>query len=226
MIYPEIFEQKIEFNKIRNLLKQRCLSSLGKEKVDEMQFLDDYDEVHTLLYQTDEFVRILNEEDAFPSNHFYDIRDALKRLKVIGSWIEQNVLSDLNKSLKTINAIVSFFADEEKAKQYPHLAALSQDIFVSREISRKIEQIIDEFGQIRDNASSQLSSIRRAMTSAMNGISKIMNSILRKAQAEGIVDKDVAPSMRDGRLVIPVNPSYKRKRKGIGHDESASGRTE
>lgn len=225
MIYPEIFEQKIEFNKIRNLLKQRCLSSLGKEKVDEMQFSDDYDEVHTLLYQTDEFVRILNEEDAFPSNHFYDIRDALKRLKVIGSWIEQNVLSDLNKSLKTINAIVSFFADEEKEKQYPHLAALSQDIFVSREISRKIEQIIDEFGQIRDNASSQLASIRREMTSAMSGISKIMNSILRKAQAEGIVDKDVAPSMRDGRLVIPVNPSYKRKIKGIVHDESASGRT-
>ena len=225
MIYPEIFEQKIEFNKIRNLLKQRCLSSLGKEKVDEMQFSDDYDEVHTLLYQTDEFVRILNEEDAFPSNHFYDIRDALKRLKVIGSWIEQNVLSDLNKSLKTINAIVSFFADEEKEKQYPHLAALSQDIFVSKEISRKIEQIIDEFGQIRDNASSQLASIRREMTSAMSGISKIMNSILRKAQAEGIVDKDVAPSMRDGRLVIPVNPSYKRKIKGIVHDESASGRT-
>lgn len=225
MIYPEIFEQKIEFDKIRNLLKRHCLSPLGKEKVDEMQFLADFDAVETMLCQTDEFVRILNEEDSFPANHFYDVRDSLKRLKVIGSWIDQNVLSELNKSLKTIIAIIAFFSDEEKKNRYPRLSALSEDIFVSKEISRKIEQIIDEFGQIRDSASPQLGAIRREMTSAMNGISRILNSILKRAQSEGFVEKDVSPSMRDGRLVIPVNPSFKRKIKGIVHDESASGRT-
>lgn len=225
VIYPEIFEQKIEFDKIRNLLKRHCLSPLGKEKVDEMQFLADFDAVETMLCQTDEFVRILNEEDSFPANHFYDVRDSLKRLKVIGSWIDQNVLSELNKSLKTIIAIIAFFSDEEKKNRYPRLSALSEDIFVSKEISRKIEQIIDEFGQIRDSASPQLGAIRREMTSAMNGISRILNSILKRAQSEGFVEKDVSPSMRDGRLVIPVNPSFKRKIKGIVHDESASGRT-
>ena len=102
---------------------------------------------------------------------------------------------------------------------------MSKDIFVSKEVSRKIDQIIDEHGQIRNSASPQLSTIRREITSEMNGISRTLNSILRRAQAEGVVEKDAAPSMRDGRLVLPVNPSYKRRLKGIVHDESASGKT-
>ena len=225
MIYPQIFEQKIEFDKVRDLLKRHCLSPLGKEKVDEMHFSDDYSIVQTWLHQADEFVRIINEEDNFPANHFYDVRDALKQLKVIGSWIDQHVLSELNKSLKTINGIVAFFMDEEKSQTYPHLAELSADIFVSSEISKNIERIIDEHGQIRDTASPELSNIRREMTAAMNSVSRILNTVMRRAQADGIVDSDISPSMRDGRLVIPVNPSYKRRIKGIVHDESASGKT-
>ncbi|MDO5523777.1 MAG: endonuclease MutS2 [Bacteroidia bacterium] len=226
MVYPENFEQKIEFFKIRQLLEQHCLSALGKEKVGEMQFSTVFQEVDVQLSQTDEFVHILQEEDSFPANNFYDVRPVLKRIRVAGSWIEQNALSELNKSLQTINSIVKFFnADEEKAERYPHLIQLTENVFVSPEISKKIERIIDEFGQIRDNASPQLSAIRREIASTVNGISRSLNSILRKAQAEGFVEKDVAPSMRDGRLVIPVNPSYKRKIKGIVHDESASGKT-
>ncbi len=226
MIYPENFEQKIEFFKIRQLLDQHCLSPLGKEKVKEMQFSVSFEEIDVQLSQTDEFVHILQEEDAFPSDNFYDVRPVLKRIRVVGSWIEQNALSELNKSLQTINSIVKFFSsDGEKLERYPHLIQLAENIFVSPEIIKKIERIIDEFGQIRDNASPQLNSIRREITSTFNGISRSLNSILRKAQAEGFVEKDVAPSMRDGRLVIPVNPSFKRKIKGIVHDESASGKT-
>ncbi len=226
MIYPENFEQKIEFNKIRNLLSNHCLSTLGKEKVDQMAFSSDYDIVNKYISQTDEFVHILQDEDSFPSDSFYDVRPVLKRIRVVGSWIEQSALSELNKSLKTISAIVKFFADdEEKQERYPYLYELSENIFVSKEISRKIEQIIDDYGQIRNNASPELSAIRREISSAMSGISRTLNSILRKAQSEGIVDKDASPSMRDGRLVLPVNPSFKRKLKGIVHDESASGRT-
>ena len=226
MVYPENFEQKIEFFKIRQLLEQHCLSSLGKEKVEEMQFSAAFEEIDVQLSQTDEFVHILQEEDAFPSDNFYDVRPVLKRIRVAGSWIEQSALSELNKSLQTINSIVKFLSnDEEKSERYPHLMSLTENVFVSPEISKRIERIIDEFGQIRDNASPQLSAIRREITSTVNGISRSLNSILRKAQAEGFVDKDVSPSMRDGRLVIPVNPSFKRKIKGIVHDESASGKT-
>lgn len=226
VIYPDNFEQKIEFNKIRQLLSDRCLSSLGREKVEEMHFTSSFEEINTLLSQTEEFVRIREEEDAFPADYFYDLRPVLKRLHVAGSWIDQNALFELRRSLMTINGIVQFLRrDEEKEPRYPQLLALTGNVVTFPEITKKIDTLLDGFGQIKDNASSRLAEIRRELTSTANGISRSLNAILRKAQTEGFVEKDVAPSMRDGRLVIPVSPSFKRKIKGIVHDESASGKT-
>lgn len=226
MIYPDNFEQKIEFQKVRQLLLERCLSPLGKEKVEEMHFSASYDEIEPLLFQTEEFVRIREEEDSFPADHFYDMRPVLRRIRVEGAWIDQNALFELRRSLQTINGIVAFLrCDEEKTPKYPYLLALAGEVLTFPEITRRIDSILDGFGQVKDHASPRLSEIRRELTSTMNGISKSLNAILRRAQAEGYVDKDVSPSMRDGRLVIPVNPSHKRKIKGIVHDESASGKT-
>lgn len=226
MIYPDNFEQKIEFHKVRQLLSERCLGPLGREKVEEMHFSAAYEDIVPLLSQVEEFVRIREEEDSFPSDHFYDLRPVLKRIRVEGAWIEQSALFELRRSLQTINGIVAFLhRDEEKGHKYPYLLALAGDVLTFPEITKRIDGILDSFGQIKDHASPRLAEIRRELTSTMNGISKSLNSILRKAQADGYVDKDVSPSMRDGRLVIPVNPSHKRKIKGIVHDESASGKT-
>lgn len=226
MIYPDSFEQKIDFQKVRQLIADRCLSTLGEEKVDEMQFSSSFDEIQILLSQTEEFVRIKREEDNFPLDSFFDLRPALRSIKAAGSWIDLSALSELRRSLLTINGIVGFLSrDDEKEVKYPNLMLLAENVITFPEITKKIDQILDSFGQIRDNASPNLSTIRRELTRTMNSISGSLNSILRKAQAEGYVDKDVTPSMRDGRLVIPVNPSHKRKIKGIVHDESASGKT-
>lgn len=226
MIYPDSFEQKIDFQKVRQLIADRCLSTLGEEKVDEMQFSSSFDEIQILLSQTEEFVRIKREEDNFPLDSFFDLRPVLRRIKAAGSWIDLVALSELRRSLLTINSIVGFLSrDDDKEVRYPQLMLLAENVITFPEITKKIDQILDNFGQIRDNASPNLSSIRRELTRTINSISGSLNSILRKAQAEGFVDKDVAPSMRDGRLVIPVNPSHKRKIKGIVHDESASGKT-
>jgi len=226
VIYPENFEQKIEFTRVRQLVADRCLSTLGREKVEEMHFSVSHDEIVTHLFRTEEFVRIFQEEDSFPADHFYDMRPALKHIRVEGSWMDQSALFELRRSLQTINGIVAFLQrDEEKNPKYPYLLALTGNVTTYPEITRKIDTILDGFGQIKDNASTRLSAIRRELTSTTNGISKSLNAILRKAQAEGFVDKDVSPSMRDGRLVIPVNPSFKRKIRGIVHDESASGKT-
>ncbi len=226
MIYPDNFEQKIEFQKVRQLLSERCLSPLGREKVEEMGFLTSYDEIEPLLFHTEEFVRIREEEDSFPADHFYDMRPILKRIRIEGSWIDQNALFELRRSLQTINGIVAFLRrDEEKTPKYPYLLTLAGEVLTFPEITKRIDGILDGFGQVKDHASPRLSEIRRELTSTVNGISRSLNAILRKAQAEGYVDKDVSPSMRDGRLVIPVNPSHKRKIKGIVHDESASGKT-
>ena len=226
MIYPDNFEYKIEFYKIRQLLSATCLSTLGKEKVEEMQFSTSFDEIELQLNRTDEFVHILEDEDTFPSDHFYDIRPMLKRIRVIGTWIDIPVMFQLKRSLQTINSIVSFLRKEDESDPvYPNLSSLTDNVVVYPEITKRIDSIIDANGDIKDNASSQLADIRRQLANAINSISKNLHTILRKAQAEGYVDKDVSPSMRDGRLVIPVNPAYKRKIKGIVHDESASGKT-
>src|SRR5690554_4736771 len=226
MIYPDNFEQKIDFQKIRQLIADRCFSPLGKEKVEEMKFSSDFDEILEKLLQTEEFVKIKEEEDNFPVDSFFDMRPVLRRIRIEGSWIDQNALFELRRSLQTINGIVAFLKrEEDKDPKYPHLLGLTEGIVTYPEITKKIDQILDGFGQIKDHASTRLSEIRRELTTTINGISRSLNSIMRKAQAEGFVDKDVTPSMRDGRLVIPVNPSHKRKIKGIVHDESASGKT-
>jgi DNA mismatch repair protein MutS2 len=226
MIYPDNFEQKIEFFKIRQLVSDHCLSSLGKDKTAEMQFSQTFEEVDVWLSQVDEFVHILQEEDNFPSDHFYDVRPMLKHIRIEGSWIDLTALFELRRSLQTIHNIVAFLLrDDEKEPKYPHLFALAENVIIYPDITKRVDSILDSFGQIKNNASPRLSEIRRELTSTLNGISKSLNAILRKAQAEGFVEKDVSPSMRDGRLVIPVNPSFKRKIKGIVHDESASGKT-
>ncbi len=225
VIYPDNFEQKIEFTRVRQLIADRCFSPLGREKAEEMHFSTSFSEIDALLAQTEEFVRILTEEDDFPANHFFDMRPVLHRIRLEGSWIDQSALFELHRSLQTINAIIAFLRRDEEDPRYPRLMALAGDITTHPEITKMIDIILDDFGQVKDHASARLSEIRRELTSAASSISRSLNTILRKAQDEGYVEKDVSPSMRDGRLVIPVNPSFKRKIRGIVHDESASGKT-
>ena len=225
MIYPENFEQKIGFDQIRQLLKDKCLSTLGEERVNEMNFSDHFEEVDELLNQVAEFVRIIQEEDNFPDQFFFDVRPSLKRIRIEGMYMDEQELFDLRRSLETIRDIVRFLQrndEEESDCPYPSLKKLAGDITVFPQLITKIDGILNKYGKIKDNASTELSRIRRELANTMGSISRSLNSILRNAQSEGYVDKDVAPTMRDGRLVIPVAPGLKRKIKGIVHDESAN----
>lgn len=228
MIYPQNFEQKIGFDQIRQLLKDKCLSTLGEERVSEMSFSDQFETVEELLNQVTEFVRIIQEEDNFPDQFFFDVRPSLKRVRVEGMYMDEQELFDLRRSLETIRDIVRFLQrneEEESDHPYPSLKRLAGDIAVFPQLITKIDGILDKYGKIKDNASTELSRIRRELANTMGSISRSLNSILRNAQSDGYVDKDVTPTMRDGRLVIPVAPGLKRKIKGIVHDESASGKT-
>ena len=150
----------------------------------------------------------------------------MKRIRPEGTWLDEKELFDLKRSLQTINDIVRFFRTEEDEEiAYPALTALAGDILVFPQLIGKIDSILDKFGKVKDNASPTLAQIRKEISSTMSGISRSLQSILRNAQSEGVVDKDVTPTMRDGRLMIPVAPAFKRKIKGIVHDESASGKT-
>lgn len=231
MIYPQNFEQKIGFDQIRQLVKGKCLSTLGMERVDEMAFSDDYREIDRRLEQVMEFISILQGEDDFPSQYFFDVRPSLKRIRVEGLYMDESELFDLRRSLETIRDVVRFLRqtddeeDEEVHSPYPALYELAGEVMVFPMLIARINDILDKFGKVKDNASPELLRIRRELAATTGSISRSLNSILRTAQAEGYVEKDVTPTMRDGRLVIPVAPGMKRKIRGIVHDESATGKT-
>ena len=230
MIYPHNFEQKIGFDQIREILKSKCLSTLGKDRIDEMDFMTDFDEISEQLFQTEEFLRIIREKANFPDQYFFDVRQSLKRVRIEGMYLDESEIFDLRRSLDTINQIVNFLKAipedcQEENPAYPHLNKLAGDVFVFPSLVKAIDVIIDKYGKMKDNASPELMRIRKELLSTTSGISRSLNRILRAAQSEGVVDKDAAPTLRDGRLVIPVAPSLKRRIKGIVHDESASGKT-
>ena len=227
MIYPQNFEQKTGFDKVRSLISEKCLSPLGQEKVAEMGFSSEYNQVNKRLEQTAEFVKIIQGEDEFPANYFFDVRYSLQRIRPEGTWMDEKELFDLKRSLQTIQDIVRFFqiGQEEGETLYPQLSALAGNIQVFPTIVSQVDSILDKFGRVKDSASPTLSLIRREIQTTASGISRSLQSILRAAQSEGFVDKDVAPTLRDGRLMIPVAPAFKRKVKGIVHDESATGKT-
>ena len=189
-----------------------------------MQFQTSFDTIDRLLHETEEFTHILQTEDNFPADYFFDIRSSLQRIRIEGTFLDETELFNLRRSLETIRHIVGFFINEEESP-YPHLQALAGNVVVFPQLLSRIDQIIDKFGHVKDNASTELSQIRRELNRTLSSISRSLNMILRNAQSEGIVDKEVSPTLREGRLVIPVIPAYKRRIKGIVHDESASGKT-
>ena len=234
MTYPENFEAKIGFGEIRQLLRERCLSTLGKDRADQMRPSTDADTINRWMSEVREFRRIQEEADDFPLHFFFDMRQSISRLRLEGTHLDEGELFDLRRSLETIIDIVRFLnrtsggdtaEGEEADYAYPTLHELTYHVATFPMIVQKINQLLDKYGKMRDNASPHLLAIRQELSRTEGSVSRALNSILRAAQSEGLVDKDAAPTMRDGRLVLPVAPAMKRRLRGIVHDESASGKT-
>ena len=226
MIYPDNFERKVGFDEIRTLLKGHCLSTLGKEKVDEIAFSDDYELLSEQLMQVREFRRLQQEADDFPIQFFFDVRAAIARIRLEGTHLEEQEVWDLRRSLETISNIVKFLnRGETEEFTYPALHRLTEGVVTFPAMIRRIDSILDKFGKIKDSASMTLAGIRHELSKTEGSISRTLYTILHAAQKDGLVDKDVAPTLRDGRLVIPVAPNLKKRIGGIVHDESATGKT-
>ena len=224
MIYPTNIEHKIDFQVIRDGLKGFCTSSLGKERVDQMQWLTDYTAIQSLLLNLREMITLLSDASiAFPQGEIYDLREALSRIRIEGLFMDESELFSLRKMLDYAALLNRFFSTLDKIT-YPLLSAQNA---VNNQllIVNSIDRILDRYGKMRDNASPELARIRKEIHHSQGAVSRALNTILRQAQAEGILDKDAAPTMREGRLVLPVPPAYKRKIGGIVHDESATGKT-
>ena len=251
MIYPQNFEQKIGFTEIKSLLNERCQSSLGREQVGEIHFSDDAGEISEWLSQIRDLRKLKEERVDLPLQYFYDMRDSIARMRLEGTHMEEEELFNLKKSLDTIDALIKIIrgplspqggtldSNESESpsnentiqKKAPlggwgaALYRMADGVATFPEIVRLIDRTLDKFGKVKDSASPTLQRIRRELAQTEGSISRILGGILRSAQSEGLVEKDAAPALRDGRLVIPVAPGLKRKIRGIVHDESASGRT-
>ena len=227
MIYPKNFESKVGFDTIRKVLEGHCMSTLGIFHCKNMCYSNHYDTVLRQLEETNEFLSIITTQAEFPLNDFHDVTPALNSIRALGSYMPTEELFRLRKSLGTIGAISTFFSrrDEEGNTPYPRLSELCSGIISFNHITKEIDIILDKFGNIKDNASPELYSIKKAIQATTASINGILRRIITEGKLSGILDNDVSPSVRDGRLVIPVAPMNKRKIQGIVHDESATGKT-
>ena len=224
MIYPGNFEEKIGFDKVRSILRDACLCELGKRNVDEIAFSSSFGLISKLISETEEFRQICLMENNFPIGHFIDITPALQKIHVVGTFLEIENIIDLQKSLESIHAILNFFKNKDE-NLYPNLRELTRNVQSFPIILNRIDAILTKNNQIKDNASPELASIRKTIHEKNSAVGRIMQKILKHAQSEGLIDEDTGISMREGRAVIPVNSTYKRKVHGIIHDESATGKT-
>ncbi len=223
-IYPENFEQKIGFDRIREMLRQKCISNMGLEWVNKMHFQDSYEAIQSQLGETNEFCRIVREFDNFPASHFFDLRSALKKIKIEGRFLEEVELFDLKRSLESVRAIVTFF-NKQNDEVFPLLRSKTRQVQVFPYIYDRIDSILNKLGKIRDNATPELAKIRKEILSLQSGMSRRLQAILKQAQKDGLVELDATVSIRDGRAVIPISAGNKRKIKGIVYDESGTGKT-
>ena len=225
MCYPENIEQKIDFTIIREELLRRCSSPLGKERVDAMHMETDFERVDTMLRLTDQ-MRMAKADPmlTFPRGAIHDMREAVSRIRVEGLFLDETELDELRKTLDYAVALEQFFGSLD-AQKYALLKALSPSAFHLSPIVEAINRVLDRYGKLADHASPELAKIRRELVNAQGSVGRALAAILRQAKADGLVDADAAPTLREGRLVIPVPPGYKRKIGGIVHDESATGKT-
>jgi DNA mismatch repair protein MutS2 len=224
MLYPKNIEQKLGFDKIRELLKDACISTLGQQFVDKMRFSDNYDIIDKLIRQTAEFKDIVQYEPAFPSSNYLDANPQLSKAAIEGAFLTEGEAFEVKLSLRTIHECIRFFSQKEE-HQYPTLREITLMAAVDKQLLSMLDAIIDDRGHVRDNASPELQQIRRQIISEQGNLRKRLDSLLRQAKSQGWVAEDVSLTVRGGRMVIPVAAEHKRKIKGFVHDESATGQT-
>ena len=223
MIYPDTFEQKVGFDKVRELTLARCLCELGEQRVRDAGFNTNPDIVFEWIEQTHEMKTICQMEDGFPTDGYIDVTPALRKLNVEGQWLDENELQQLRRSLDTIKQLLAFV--KRVSDKYPAIAKLATGINYYPYVIERIDSILDRYGRIKDNASAKLAEIRASIRAKEASVNKLVQGIMRSAREQGVVEADTQPTVREGRVVIPVAAANKRKLKGIVHDESATGKT-
>lgn len=224
MLYPTNLEQKVNFQKIKELLKAECSSGLGAEYVDKVSFSSDFRLVNKLLDQTQEFLDILISGENFPASNFTNLNPYLEKAKLEGAFLDQDEFHEIKLSLQTLKGCITFFS--KFGELYPALGQLLGLVLeLDLGLLKAIELVVDEKGVIRSNASRELQLIRSQIIYEEGRLRKVMERVFKEARAKGLTPEDSAITIRSGRMVIPVAAENKRKLRGFIHDESATGQT-
>ncbi|MCA6406438.1 MAG: endonuclease MutS2, partial [Cytophagales bacterium] len=223
MIYPDDFEYKIGFDQIRAKLKAYCLSSLGTANVDGIQFSAEFEVVQRWLFQCDDFKQLLAKGEQFPASHYFDPSELYATISIEESFIEEDSFRLLLLSFQTILEATDFL--EKNKESYPNLFQLSSHIKLSKQLVQSIQSKFDENGHLRDQASSDLARIRKSLRDEEGKVRRLTEQLFRHASSQGWVPEGASPTIREGRLVIPILAEHKRKLRGFILDESATGQT-
>ena len=224
VIYPTNFEQKIGFVSVRQMLSEHCISAMGLENVEKMAFSSDSAFILKSLEQTEEFIGLLQTGVPFPMRDFHDLREAFHNIQIDGTCLSVEDLFALKPSLNVLEAILCY-GRSESAGNTPRIKSLIEDIFIDRSVFTEVNRLVDDKGEIPDNASTELLEIRQSIRRKQGGIEKRIRQIMGDAKTAGWVDQKAELTVRDGRLVIPVKAGDKRAIRGFIHDESATGQT-
>lgn len=222
-LYPPNLEQKINFDKIRELIREECSSSLGADFVQKIAFSKDASLIQRLLDQTEEFKRLLLSGEPFPSSNFVNIHPYLDKARLEGTFLYEEEFHEIKLGLVTLTACVDFFNYYEQ--EYPQLFQLLGMVNDDRTLIKAIERVLDERGKVKNNATQELSMIRGQLLYEESRLRKVLDSIFRQAKSQGLTPDDASITIRGGRMVMPVLAEYKRRIKGFIHDESATGQT-
>lgn len=229
MVYPSDFESKIGFHQVRSLISDKCISSMGKEEVNRMEFVRDYNTIVSQLNCVDEMMKIIRSALPLPLNNIHDVLPALNEIKVEGAYITSQKLYRIMSTMKMMADITLFFKkqrdDDGSTTPFPYLEKEFTNLRLFPTLIHLIEDKINKYGEVKDTASQHLYEIRQQIRTASGSVQKTIKRIIEKAISQGIIEKDTTPSIRDGRMVIPLPNSNKRSISGIIHDESATGKT-
>ncbi len=223
MLHPQDIEQKLGFDEVRTLLKGHCISKLGIERVEGLCFLTEAEAVGQALSRVREMGMLLDTEDQLPGEDFFDLRPSVRKLRVEGVYIEEREMWELKRALDTMHSWLELIRTNESP--YPSLEKMAEGVFTFSQVTAGIDRMLDKYGHVKDTASRELMQTRNELRRSEGSVNRILVGILDDAKKEGLVEGHVMPTMRDGRLMLPISPALKRKIRGIVHDESASGKT-
>lgn len=221
-LYPSTLLEKLGYEQLRKTTIELAQSERSVELLEELYPSNHSGTVQNLLAQTEEMIKILLDPDPFPLAEVPDIRDYLTQSRAQGSLIPLYAFVDILKVCQSSRFLKKFINQRKEEK--PQLALICEGLISLKELEDSIKGKVSENGELRDNASPQLKTIRKKLNSKKNDLRSTINRLMRQANKDGMTS-DEGATIRNGRMVIPIQAEFKRKIQGFIHDVSATGQT-